>query len=53
MFDYLVENVYACILALVIGGAQQESERAAKLIPKLEHGERGSCGHEKTMRRLS
>jgi hypothetical protein len=51
--DYLVDNVYVCILSRMIGGVQEESDRAAKLIPKTGHGEHGSYGHGKILRRLS
>jgi hypothetical protein len=37
--DYLVDNIYAHMLSRMIDGVQEESERAAKLIPKLGNGE--------------
>ena len=37
----------------MIGRVQEESERAAKLVPKTGHGEHGSYGHGKILRRLS
>jgi hypothetical protein len=50
--DYLVDNIYSRILSRMIDGVQEESDWAAKQIPALGHGERGSCGHGKTLRRL-
>jgi hypothetical protein len=37
----------------MVGGVQEESERAAKLIPKLGNGERGNRWARKALRRLS
>jgi hypothetical protein len=42
--DYLVDDIYAHILSLMIEGFQEESERAARLFPKSGHGEREAVG---------